>query len=99
MMNRRALLTRLAAVVGVAALPPKVAEAKASGFPPTHGTLTLRNDAPMERMPLRDYCYPCSSKAFSGLGSYPWTCGNGHTLTSGADVWSGMPRVFSEQED
>ncbi len=27
-----------------------------------------------------DQCSPCLSKAYSGIGSFPWTCKNGHTL-------------------
>lgn len=31
-------------------------------------------------------CPICLSKAYSGIGSYPWTCANGHTLTPGTGL-------------
>lgn len=34
-------------------------------------------------MSNRENCLLCVSKVASGLGAYPWTCANGHTLYRG----------------
>lgn len=45
-----------------------------------------------------DHCGLCLSKVYSGLGSYPWTCGNGHTLYFGAGRLSAENRRLPKVE-
>lgn len=44
----------------------------------------------MSEQVAREDCFICWRKVGSGLGEYPWMCGNGHTLYHGGGLGWGF---------
>lgn len=64
--------------------------AAAAALAPSAGQAAPVGDFNRCGSPAQNRCIPCLSKASSGIGTFPWTCKNGHTLESGTTFSLGL---------